>query len=224
MIEVENYGPAAVGIPLETISAGQMEAYAALPVAIWSDEHRGFWRIGGEGYTDQAAEAGRWTLAAAFFASRHCGPEKRIIFLPIDYIALDLPMPPSTNALFVEAPSRTRALRQGVDQPHGRSRVKTRGYKKWIEDTLLVLKPQLRRAGAPAAPETPIFGQHWAIWIRLNLDHGSDVTNRLKALEDLLVHWKVTVGDQWNDRCTIERDRSLGAVDCRVVIYKKVRA
>lgn len=193
-----------------------MAACAALPVLIWSGEHGAYWRPDATGYTTIPDAAGRWTLAEAYFATKHCGPEKSISFQPIDYVRLDLPLPTSVNGLFIEAPSRKATGK-------GKSRVKTREYQAWVEAAGWALKPQLVAQGAPVLPETPTFGEHWALWIRLNIDHKGDVTNRIKALEDLLVAWKITVGDQWNDRCVVERDRTLD-VDCRVIIYRKVRS
>lgn len=195
------------------IDGAFMAACAQLPVVIWSGEHRAYWVAGANGYTTGVEYAGRWTLAEAYFQTKHCGPEKLISFQPIDYIRLDLPLPTSVNGLFVEAAGRKRG--------EGRQRVKTREYKSWIDAAGWALKPQLQAQGATIQPETPTFGRHWALWIRLNVDHQGDVTNRIKALEDLLVAWKITVGDQWNDRCVVERDRTLD-VDCRVIIYRKV--
>lgn len=203
------------GIPLwgAEISGRLMSQVAPLPVLIWSGEHRSYWRPNGNSYTANPATAGRWTFAEAYFATKHCGPEKAISFQPIDYVKLDLPIPTSVNALFVEAASRKRGS--------GRQRVKTRDYKAWIEAAGWSIKPQLAAQGAPIMPDVPTFGKHWALWIRLNVDHASDITNRIKAIEDLLVAWNITVGDQWNDRVTVERDRTLD-VACRIIIYRKV--
>jgi hypothetical protein len=197
------------------ITGRMMAEIGALPFLIWSGEHRAYWRPSGHGYTADTAAAGRWTFAEAYFATKHCGPEKAISLQPIDYVRLDLPLPTSVNGLFIEAPSRKATGK-------GKPRVKTREYKAWIDAAGWMLKPQLAAQGAPIMPETPTFGRHWALWIRVNIDHTGDVTNRIKALEDLLVSWKITVGDQWNDRCTVERDRTLD-VECRVIIYRKVQ-
>lgn len=198
----------------EGVSGAFMAACAPLPFLIYSGEHGAYWRPGGHGYTTRPDEAGRWTLAEAYFATKHCGPEKAISFQPIDYVRLDLPLPTSVNGLFVEAAGRQKG--------QGRQRVKTREYKAWLDAAGWALKPQLAAQGAPILPDTPTFGEHYALWIRLNVDHKGDVTNRIKALEDLLVAWNITVGDQWNDRCLVERDRSLDT-DCRVIIYRKVQ-
>lgn len=199
--------------PLGGIDGAFMAACAQLPVLIWSGEHGAYWRPNSCGYTTLPAEAGRWTLAEAYFQTKHCGPEKSISFQPIDYLLLDLPLPTSVNALFVEAAGRKKG--------RGQQRVKTADYKAWIDAAGWAMKPQLAAQGAAIIPDTPTFGKHWALWIRLNIDHQGDVTNRIKALEDLLVAWNVTVGDQWNDRCVVERDRTLD-VECRVIIYRKV--
>lgn len=190
-----------------------MEACAALPVVIWSGEHGAYWRPGATGYTTIVTEAGRWTLAQAYFKTKHCGPEKAISFQPIDFITLDLPLPTSVNELFVPAAGRKRGS--------GRQRVKTPQYRAWLDAAGWAVKPQLQAQGAGIMPDTPTFGRHWAIWVRLNIDHQGDVTNRIKSLEDFLVGWSITTGDQWNDRCLVERDRTID-VECRVIIYRKV--
>jgi hypothetical protein len=195
------------------IDGAFMEACASLPVVIWSGEHGAYWRPEGAGYTTLSAEAGRWTLASAYFKTKHCGPEKAISYQPIDFVTLDLPLPTSVNELFVPAAGRQKGK--------GRQRVKTAQYRAWLDAAGWAMKPQLQAQGAGVMPDIPTFGRHWALWVRLNIDHQGDVTNRIKALEDFLVAWNVTVGDQWNDRCLVERDRTLD-VECRVIIYRKV--
>lgn len=203
------------GIPFAEVTGEIMAACAALPVVIWNARGRGYCVAGPNGLTDSTEYAGRWTLADAYLALAGTCDAERHVFQPIDYLRLDLPLPTSVNGLFIEAPSRKAHGR-------GKTRVKTHEYKAWIDEAGWALKPQLAAQGAPIMPDTPTFGRHWAIWIRLNIDHTGDVTNRIKALEDLLVAWNITMGDQWNDRCVVERDRTLD-VDCRVIIYKKVR-
>jgi hypothetical protein len=47
-------------------------------VLIWSAEHRAWWGPGRCGYTTDPREAGVYTLANAYDATSHCGPEKQI--------------------------------------------------------------------------------------------------------------------------------------------------
>ena len=202
------------GIQHGDVTGDIMTACAALPVVIWNARGGGYCVAGANGLTESVDFAGRWTLADAYLAMAGSCDAERHTYQPIDYLVLDLPLPTSVNGLFVEAAGRKKG--------EGRQRVKTREYKTWLDAAGWAMKPQLREQGAEIQPENPTFGRHWAIWIRLNIDHQGDVTNRIKALEDLLVAWNVTVGDQWNDRCTVERDRTL-EVECRVIIYRKVK-
>lgn len=200
------------GIRPPDVTGAHLVALAALPVIIW-EANRGYWRSGLAGYTPSPELAGRYTFADAYLQTRGVAARSpdRIFLQPIDFIRLDLPLPPSTNNLFVE----TKTLGGRV------KRVKTKAYRSWLEHAGWSLPGALRAAGAPVNPTTAIFDKHWAIWIRLNIDHGSDVTNRIKAVEDFLVARTVCVGDQWNDHCTVERDRSIDCA-CRIVIYRRV--
>jgi|KBSMisStaDraftv2_1062788.scaffolds.fasta_scaffold03115_13 hypothetical protein len=49
-------------------------------VFIWSGEHRLWWRPHYAGYTSKIEEAGIYTFEDAFAHTRHCGPEKKIVF------------------------------------------------------------------------------------------------------------------------------------------------
>lgn len=48
------------------------------PVAIWSGEHRMWWRSNYSGYTRAPEAIGRYTMQEAIDATHHCGPEKQI--------------------------------------------------------------------------------------------------------------------------------------------------
>ena len=61
-------------------------------VYIWSDEHRAFWRPNGSGYTSNPLDAGVYTFREAYEKTAHCGPEKKIMFYPVD-CAPDSEMP-----------------------------------------------------------------------------------------------------------------------------------
>ena len=190
-----------------------IESAPFLPAVIWSDEHCAYWKPNGNGYTADRDLAGRWTIARAYRQTRHCGPEKAIRYELVDYAMIDIAMPPSTNALFVEAAGKAKGS--------GRQRVKTTGYKAWLRGAALQLQRAMIDQGARPDPAAPPFAENFGFWIRLNLDHKGDITNRIKALEDLFVSAGVTIGDQWNDRALVERDRSIGT-DCRAVIWREI--
>lgn len=56
---------------------------AGTKVFIWSDEHRAYWRPGRAGYTTHQIAAGIYDFEDAWNSTRHCGPEKRIVFIVI---------------------------------------------------------------------------------------------------------------------------------------------
>lgn len=49
-------------------------------VLIWSGQWQLYWRSNKCGYTCSPFEAGIYDFDEAFFATKHCGPEKRIEF------------------------------------------------------------------------------------------------------------------------------------------------
>lgn len=49
-------------------------------VRIYSEEHGAYWRPEGAGYTCDGLEAGVYVFEDAFKCTRHCGPEKRIVY------------------------------------------------------------------------------------------------------------------------------------------------
>lgn len=49
-------------------------------VSIWSHEHCAWWRRGGQGYTDRIDKAWVLPFADAYEETKHCGPEKRIVY------------------------------------------------------------------------------------------------------------------------------------------------
>lgn len=49
-------------------------------VLIWSDEHQAWWRPKCQGYTTHRTYAGIYAFEDAWAATRHCGPEKQIVF------------------------------------------------------------------------------------------------------------------------------------------------
>lgn len=182
-----------------------------MPAVIWSGEHGAYWRE--HGWTRSRDEAERHTIAKAVRLTLNCRPEKKISFELVDFLQLDFALPPSTNQLFVEA--------AGKKKGSGRQRVKTAEYKAWIELAGLNLKTQLSEAKIRIGDD-PLFAENFGLWIRLDINHQGDITNRIKALEDFLVAAHVTTGDQWNDRALVERDREI-PTPCRVVIYREVQ-
>lgn len=64
------------------------EHWLGRKVRIWSAEHQAWWRANRCGYTVHPEAAGTYSFAEAWEATRHCGPEKRIIYeaLPLSHI------------------------------------------------------------------------------------------------------------------------------------------
>lgn len=56
-------------------------------VRIWSREHLAWWRPEGKGYTGDADQAGLYDFADAYDTTKHCGPEKQIVYYDIAPIA-----------------------------------------------------------------------------------------------------------------------------------------
>lgn len=191
-------------------------ACAQLPCVI-EIEGKGFVAESEEGWGDAFVsskdEAERWTFAGAIVMTDD--ERATAILHPVDYFIVDLPLPPSTNALFIEAHGRTKGK--------GQQRIKTLAYKAWLNDAGFLLNVAASRAGVKLDIDDKTaeraFPVNWGIWIRADVDHNSDITNRIKATEDLLVGRKLTCGDQWDDRCTVERDRTVPRGMIRVIIY-----
>lgn len=98
---------------------------------------------------------------------------------------ITLPLPPSVNSMFRNVP--------------GVGRVRTSDYKSWE-----------RKASAAltfASWEMP--GRPYTVTLRFNVNHQSDIDNRVKPVLDLLVRHKVIDGDQWVNALHVYRDRSI---------------
>lgn len=114
---------------------------------------------------------------------------------------VDLPLPPSTNMMFINSPNST-----------GKGRFPSPAYKAWkkVAGDIVV-----KAWNEQFQPE---IGKPYAVHIKLNVNHQSDIANREKALTDMLV---ATIpgfpGDQWVDRMLIERDRTIDAARVEVV-------
>jgi len=107
--------------------------------------------------------------------------------------SVDLPLPPSANMMFINSPNRA-----------GRGRFPSPQYKAW------------RKAAGSLVMQAwneqfqPVISKPYALHIRLNVNHQSDIANREKALTDILV---ATIpgfpDDCWLNRLVVERDRSI---------------
>lgn len=197
-------------IEREKIDPRTLLAQAHWPAAIYSRKERCWIDETGmpTGEIMDAQSAPRFPLALAYGITHNYLHSIKIC----DILTLDLPMPPSTNALYVEAAGKVKGK--------GRQRVKTKDYRAWLEHTSWTVPQQLRAQGFPASPQKPIITRPFGITITVRLSHHGDVTNRIKALEDFLVAKKITDGDQWCNRAEVERTPELPA-ECRVTAYHR---
>lgn len=105
----------------------------------------------------------------------------------------DLPLPPSANMMFINSPNS-----------QGRGRFPSAAYKAWRREAGRQVLEQWNAADRPS------IGRPFQVYIRLNVNHQSDIANREKALTDLLV---ATIpgfpDDAWMNRLVIERDRTI---------------
>lgn len=115
-------------------------------------------------------------------------------------LTLDLPLPPSVNALYRNAP--------------GRGRVKTGAYNAWLEEAGWAAVTRWRAAGRPS------FTAPLALTIELGLSgRRRDAGNTLKPIEDLLVKRIPQLpDDRHNDLITIRRGVDVPAGIARVTI------
>lgn len=102
-------------------------------------------------------------------------------------------VPPSSNMMFINSPNNG-----------GRGRFPSAAYKAWRRDAGREVLEQW------IAADRPHIGKPYQIYIRINVNHQSDIANREKALTDLLV---ATIpgfpDDAWMDRLVVERDTSV---------------
>ena len=99
-------------------------------------------------------------------------------------------MPPSANNMFFNV--------------KGRGRVISKDYAAW----------RVRAAEALTLAAWDMPAKPYTVIIRLNIDHKSDIDNRVKPVLDLLVKHKVISGDQWVNALHVYRDRTVAA--CQV--------
>lgn len=107
-------------------------------------------------------------------------------------ITLVLPVPPSTNNLFATV---------------GRKRIKSQRYRDWLADAGFYLMQQTFEKGT-------IIGAY-TMDIRVPMKVRADVTNLLKAPEDLLVSIGVLPDDKHCFRASIER---ADIEDCEITV------
>lgn len=107
-------------------------------------------------------------------------------------ITLVLPVPPSTNNLFVNGK---------------RGRFKSQRYKDWERDCGFYLMQQTFEKGTITGPYT--------MAIRVPMKTNADITNLMKAPEDVLVSIGVLPDDKHCQRATIERAE---VFDCEVTV------
>lgn len=109
-------------------------------------------------------------------------------------MTFDLPMPPSVNAMFATDWKTKR-------------RFKTKAYAVWQQAAGEALGAQYAAMGAPSV-HRPV-----ELSIRLGLNYQSDISNREKAITDLLVATLDMPDDRYIERIEIARDPSItGAV------------
>lgn len=113
----------------------------------------------------------------------------------------DLPLPPSVNAMFVRAQAGSKVGKAPSPQ-----------YRKWKKAAGDIVMNAWNEQFQPA------IGKPYAVHIRVNVDHNSDIANREKALTDILV---ATIpgfpDDCWANRVLIERDRTIVGAQIEVV-------
>lgn len=103
-------------------------------------------------------------------------------------MTFDLPMPPSVNNMYATFNGR---------------RIPSREFKAWKLNAADKLGSQYARYGSPAV-HRPV-----ALTIRLGLNYRGDISNRIKAVEDLLVDTLDMPNDRYIDRILIERDQTV---------------
>ena len=71
---------APIRIALEDVTPTIAAAFGDDLCLIWSGEWQSYWCAGGNGYTKDVAQAGWYTIQAAYVRTRHCDPSKQIAF------------------------------------------------------------------------------------------------------------------------------------------------
>jgi hypothetical protein len=111
----------------------------------------------------------------------------------------ELPIPPSVNALYFNVA--------------GKGRVKTPEYAAWQKEAGYLLLAAFSRAGKPH------IGPRFGMLVKIHNNLGCDISNRIKATEDLFVYLKITPDDRKCD--AIQAVRTVGvAVDSSTIAVK----
>lgn len=106
---------------------------------------------------------------------------------------IEIPTPPSVNEMYI-----IRKVKGKTGRSLGF------GYREWRDAAKATVEAQWLAAGRPT------FAKPLSVVIRVNIDHKSDIDNRIKAVLDLL--GKSIPGipdDRWIDSLTIIRDQSI---------------
>lgn len=117
---------------------------------------------------------------------------------------IDLPLPPSVNALYRNVP--------------GRGRVKTGVYKTWRAAADRYAWRQKPVGGFPR------FERDFEIVIRVPANMQGDVDNRAKATLDVLKDWLIISDDRHAVAVTVRRCMSIAFGECRVTVKPAVVA
>ena len=96
-------------------------------------------------------------------------------------VSFFLPLAPSTNALY-------------ANTPHGRR--KSPGYRKWLIDAGWRIREQRVQ---------PVPGTRWGLAIAAPVNHRRDLSNCLKATEDLIVELQLISDDRYIDDIRLVR-------------------
>lgn len=104
-------------------------------------------------------------------------------YKPVSVFRIRLPMPPSLNTAYYNVPRK--------------GRVKTDEYSRWCN----VVGLMLNRHKSEALPKGP-----WGCVIGLQINHNSDIDNRIKPILDALVAAGMTPDDCWCDHVSADRE------------------
>lgn len=114
-------------------------------------------------------------------------------------ISFSIPMPPSVNALYVNAP--------------GRGRVKTKVYARWIDEARIRLMLDRVRLRAPL--------ERYGIALKVPADMRGDISNRIKAAEDLCKRHGLIFDDKNAVSVSIERVAGLAPDTMAVELWEQ---
>ena len=100
-----------------------------------------------------------------------------------------LPVAPTTNNLYENT---------------GHGRRKSAGYRSWLNEAGWRIKEQRVQ---------PVPGKRWALRIEAPVDHRRDLSNCLKATEDLIVEMGLISDDRYIDHIVLDRMRPGSCLD-----------